>query len=78
MTGHITVPVAVVSSEGDRLFCTPQCADKMVERVQGPKLLERVARSDDGSAPPGHMGIVTNRTVREVYRRVIAWLDLAS
>ncbi len=73
-TSRITVPVALVASEGDRLFCHPDCALRMVERIRGPRLVERVARSDDGGAPPGHMGLVTSRKVREVYRRVIEWL----
>jgi predicted alpha/beta hydrolase len=74
LTSRIDVPVAAVASEGDRLFCRPECAERMVERVRGPRLVERVARSDDGSAPPGHMGLVTSRRVREVYRRVVEWL----
>jgi predicted alpha/beta hydrolase len=79
LTSRITVPVATVSSEGDRLFCRPECAERMVERISGPKLCERVTRSDDGGEPPGHMGLVTSGRVREVYRRVIAWLgNLAS
>jgi predicted alpha/beta hydrolase len=74
LTSRIRIPVAAVASDGDRLFCTPSCAARMIERVRGPKLLERVARADDGSAPPGHMGIVTSARVRDVYRRVVAWL----
>jgi predicted alpha/beta hydrolase len=74
LTSRVDVPVAAISSEGDRLFCLPACAERMVERVRGPRLVERVTRSDDGSAPPGHMGLVTSVRVREVYRKVIAWL----
>jgi predicted alpha/beta hydrolase len=74
LTSRIAVPVAVVASKGDRLFCRPECAERMVEKIRGPRLIERVERSDDGSAPPGHMGLVTSGRVREVYRRVIEWL----
>lgn len=74
LTANITVPVAAVASDGNRLFCRPDCAERMIEKVAGPKLLERVRHADDGGAAPGHMGIVTSGKAQEPYRRVIRWL----
>ncbi len=75
LVGSIRVPVATVSSYGDRLLCHPKCAEAMVARVSAPRLSKRVARSDDGSSPPDHMGLVTSPNVREVYRCVLGWLE---
>jgi predicted alpha/beta hydrolase len=74
LTSRVDIPVATVASDGDRLFCRPECAERMVERVRGRKLVERLRRSDDGGGAPGHMGIVTSARVREVYLRIIDWL----
>jgi predicted alpha/beta hydrolase len=75
LLASIRVPVATVSSRGDPLLCHPHCARAMVARVSGPRLSENLARSDDGSPPPGHTSLVTSDRVRDMYRRVLAWLD---
>jgi predicted alpha/beta hydrolase len=74
LSSRIRVPVATVTSDGDRLMCSPDCGERMVASLRGPRFCQRVSRSDDGSSPPDHMGLVTNGNVREVYRRVLAWL----
>jgi predicted alpha/beta hydrolase len=73
--GTIGVPVATVTSTGDRLLCTPACGERMVRAVRGPRLSERVTRCDDGAPAPGHMELVTSGRVRQVYRRVVVWLE---
>jgi predicted alpha/beta hydrolase len=70
----IKIPVVTITSEADRLMCSPDCGERMVAPLLGPKRNERVNRSDDGSGPPGHMGLVTSGQVRDVYRRVLSWL----
>jgi predicted alpha/beta hydrolase len=75
LTERVRVPVATVTSEGDRLMCSPDCGERMVAKTCGPRLCLRVSRGDDGSPPPGHMELVTSGRVRDVYRRVLAWLE---
>jgi predicted alpha/beta hydrolase len=72
---RVRIPVATVTSEGDRLMCSPDCGERMIEETRGPRLCLRVAEGDDGSPAPGHMELVTSGLVRNVYRRVLAWLE---
>jgi len=76
--GRVRVPVLGVVSEGDRLECAPPCAERLLGRTGGPHRLVRIARRDDGSAPPGHMGVVTSGRVRSAWGEVEAWMRGAS
>jgi predicted alpha/beta hydrolase len=75
LTSRIRVPVATITSQGDRLMCTPDCGERMVASASGPRLSLRVRKADDGSPPPGHMELVTSGQVRKVYRSALAWLS---
>jgi predicted alpha/beta hydrolase len=75
LSRKVNVPVATVASERDRFMCSPECAERLIERTRGPRYSERVRCGDDGSPAPGHMGLVTSGKVREVYRRVLSWVE---
>jgi predicted alpha/beta hydrolase len=70
---RVTVPTFSLTSEGDRLYCRPVCASRMLAPL--PKLTEHViARDDHGGPPPGHVAMVTSGHVREPWQRVLRWL----
>ncbi len=75
LAANVRVPVATVSSDGDRLFCTPGCAERMAKNVRGERLSIRLTEADGGGRPPGHMGIVTSGAALSAYRSVVGWLD---
>jgi predicted alpha/beta hydrolase len=72
--GRIRVPVLGVVSEGDKLECAPVCGERLLNRTGGPHRLLRVERRDDGSPPPGHMGLVTSGRVRKAWGEIEAWM----
>jgi predicted alpha/beta hydrolase len=74
----VRVPVFSLTSEGDRLNCHPDCAERFVLRCSGPVELDRVRRSDDGGPPPGHMDLVTSDRVTSARRRMEAWMRAAA
>jgi hypothetical protein len=73
----VTVPVLNVVSDGDRLNCHPRCGERFLALCGGPTTLERVRRSDDGSAPPGHTDLVTTERAKGAWARVEAWMRAA-
>ncbi|MGO9836865.1 MAG: alpha/beta fold hydrolase [Polyangiaceae bacterium] len=74
---NVRVPVLSVVSEGDRLECVPACAERLLARTGGPKDIVRIERRDDGSRPPGHMGLVTSGRVRRAWGDVERWMRQA-
>jgi predicted alpha/beta hydrolase len=72
--GRIRVPVLGVVSDGDRFECAPACGERLLSRLGGPHELVRIERRDDGSPPPGHMGIVTSGRVRSAWGKVEGWM----
>jgi predicted alpha/beta hydrolase len=72
---HVTVPVFSISSRGDWLNCRPVCAERMLRALGGPKSFMTVEKSDDGSAPPGHMALVTTERALSAWAQGIAWLE---
>jgi predicted alpha/beta hydrolase len=71
---RIRVPVLSLVSEGDKLECAPPCGERLLARAGGPTRLVRVEHRDDGSPPPGHMGLVTSGQVRSAWRDVESWM----
>ncbi len=71
---NVQIPVYALTSEGDRLNCTPASGEALARRCGGPVHLERVVSRDDGSPPPSHMGLVTDPRTRLPWTRVDAWL----
>ncbi len=71
---RIRVPVLSLVSEGDQLECAPPCGERLLTRAGGPTRLVRVEHRDDGSPPPGHMGLVTSGQVRNAWRDVESWM----
>jgi len=77
-TGNVKVPVLSIASEGDRLSCNPDCAERLFARCAGLRAFERVRRADDGGRPPSHMGLVTSEAARSVWARAEAWMRRAT
>lgn len=71
---RVRVPVLQVVSEGDRIECTPECGARFVAHCGGPHEILRITRSDDGGAPPDHMGLVTSGRTRSAWERAEAWM----
>jgi len=71
---RVRVPVLGVVSEGDRLECAPACGARLLSHTGGRHDLVRIEHRDDGSAPPGHMGLVTSGRVRGAWSEVEAWM----
>jgi predicted alpha/beta hydrolase len=72
--GLVRIPVLQVVSDGDRLECAPACGERLAARCGGPHEVVRIAHSDDGGPPPGHMGLVLSGRVRSAWERIEAWM----
>ncbi len=71
---HVRVPVVSIASAGDRINCNPACAEAFVRRCSGPVETLVVRASDDGSAPPGHMELVTTPRARSMLVTGLTWV----
>jgi predicted alpha/beta hydrolase len=71
---RVRVPVLGVVSDGDRLECVPACGERLLARTGGPQAVVRIERRDDGSPPPGHMGLLTSGRVRRAWTDVEGWM----
>jgi len=75
--GRVTVPVAQITSDGDRLNCHPGSGEAFARRAGGPVHLERL-RASGGAPAPDHMQIVTRAgrdpSVRAAWERTLAWV----
>jgi len=70
----IRVPTFSLTSAGDRLYCRPDSAARMLATL--PECTHHcIVRADGGGPPPGHMGILTNGAARSAWRRALGWLD---
>lgn len=69
----IDVPVLSITSTGDRLYCRPDSARRMLAKV--PRCSHHVLeRGDDGGAPPGHMSMLTDARHEGAWRDAVRWL----
>jgi predicted alpha/beta hydrolase len=71
---RVRVPVFQMVSDGDRIECPPECGARFIAHCNAPHEVLRVACSDDGGAPPGHMGLVTSGRTRSAWERVETWM----
>jgi predicted alpha/beta hydrolase len=71
---RVTAPVLQIASAGDRLNCHPDCAARFLAACGGETRFERIARADDGGAPPGHMEIVTTERAKSAWARAEAFM----
>ncbi|HEY8073479.1 MAG TPA: hypothetical protein VIF62_05205, partial [Labilithrix sp.] len=71
---RVRIPVVSVASAGDRINCHPSCAEAFVRRCAGPVETLVIHASDDGSAPPDHMQIVTTPRARSVLVTALTWV----
>jgi predicted alpha/beta hydrolase len=71
---RVRVPVLQIVSDGDRIECPPECGSRFVAHCGGPHEVLRIARSDDGGAPPNHMGIVTSGRAASAWERADTWM----
>jgi predicted alpha/beta hydrolase len=74
---RVRVPVFQMVSDGDRIECAPECGARFIAHCSGPHEVVRVAGSDDGGAPPGHMGLVTSGRIRSAWQRAETWMRSA-
>jgi len=73
---RIAAPVFALTSEGDRLYCRPEPAVRMLAPVR--RCTHHCLTEDDRGGPaPGHMGMVTSGASRAAWHRAVAWLDEA-
>ncbi len=75
---QVTVPLYALSSRGDLLISPPESVAAMVAGTSSPLTSWVIDRSDDGSASPGHMEIVTTDRARSAWDRVATWLERLS
>jgi predicted alpha/beta hydrolase len=71
---RLTLPILQVASAGDRLDCHPDCAAQFLAACGGATQFDRIARSDDGSAPPGHMEMITTDRAKSSWQRAERWM----
>lgn len=70
----IATPTFSLTSSGDKIYCRTESARRLLAPM--PRCTHHeVTACDDGSAAPGHMGLVTNGRSREGWKRVLAWLE---
>jgi predicted alpha/beta hydrolase len=75
---RVRVPVLQVVSDGDRLECAPACGAALLARCGvGPSRdLLHIEGRDDGSAPPGHMAMVTGGRSQRAWAKVEEWMAM--
>jgi predicted alpha/beta hydrolase len=73
----VAVPLFALASAGDPINAHPECTARFALRAKGKVTIDVVRASDDGSAAPGHMDIVTTRKCLSAWDRLEAWLRLA-
>jgi predicted alpha/beta hydrolase len=73
---QVRVPVMQILSENDRFECDPESGARFAERCPNSTIV-RIARGDDETGAPTHMGLVTSGRVRGVWSQVEAWMRKA-
>jgi predicted alpha/beta hydrolase len=73
---RVRIPVMQILSENDKLECDPESGARFVERCPN-RTIVRVARGDDDTEAPTHMGLVTSGRVRGVWAQLEAWMRKA-
>jgi predicted alpha/beta hydrolase len=71
---RVVVPVAAVSSDGDRWMCPPASAERLARRCAGPVEVVRLRASDDGGRAPGHRTMVTTNAAERPLLDALAWI----
>jgi hypothetical protein len=71
---RVRVPILQMVSDGDRIECSPECGERFVAHCGGRREILRIARSDDGSPPPDHMGLVTSGRTQSSWERAEKWM----
>ncbi len=71
---HVAVPLFALASDGDPLNAHPECTARFALRAKGKVTIDRIRASDDGSAAPGHMEIVTTGQARSAWDRLERWM----
>jgi predicted alpha/beta hydrolase len=72
--GDVTIPVLAVASDGDRINCHPDCAERFLARTRGPKTFHRITQADDGGRAPGHMEMVTTERAKSAWAHLEGWM----
>jgi predicted alpha/beta hydrolase len=65
------LPVLAVSSEGDRLLANPGAVGRFLAVMERAEVEHRVLR---GAAAPDHMGLVTRRASRPLWKEIGRWI----
>jgi predicted alpha/beta hydrolase len=67
-------PLYALASDGDPINAHPECAARFALRAPGRVTFDRIARSDDGGSPPGHMEVVTTARSASAWGRLERWM----
>jgi predicted alpha/beta hydrolase len=70
----VRTPLYSLVSAGDSINVHPECASRFALRAAGRVTFDLVRASDDGSAPPGHMEIVTQPRAKSAWARLESWM----
>jgi predicted alpha/beta hydrolase len=71
---RMRTPLFALASDGDRINAHPECAARFALRAPGRVTFDRIARSDDGGPPPGHMEVVTTARSASAWGRLERWM----
>jgi predicted alpha/beta hydrolase len=71
---RVTIPLRAIASDGDRLNCHPDCAERFARGTGGPMVFDRIRAADDGGKPPGHMEMVTTPAATSAWDRMERWM----
>jgi hypothetical protein len=71
---RITIPIAGIASEGDRLNARPECARRFLALSGGPTRFVHVHHGDTGGPAPGHMTLVTTNVAQRAWSEAMRWI----
>ena len=71
----VRTPLFALASDGDPINAHVDCAARFALRAAGTVTFDRLASSDDGSPPPGHMEMVTTAKCASSWGRLERWMS---
>ena len=75
---QVRLPIFTLASRGDLLVSPPDSVAAMMKETHAALTSSVIDVSDDGSAAPGHMEIVTTTRARQAWTRLADWLETLS
>lgn len=74
---RVSIPVAAIASDGDRLNARPECARRFLALTGGPTRFVHVRAADAGGRAPGHMQLVTTGACERAWVEAMRWVASA-